>query len=168
MQVFIRGGNGSEYACAALHAISHSHTQLGVCRQQNIHPGAEFDEPHALAALHGLACGATADDAPRQQSRNLLERDFEASIRALTAQRDDALLVALGRSRVHGVEVLALLIVNASHRATNGRAVDVHIENAQENTNALERAFRVVMDAVSVTRPSPGETIKPLPVGMMR
>ena len=52
------------------------------------------------------------------------------------------LLVALGRSRVHGVEILAFLIVDAAHRAADGRAVDVHIENAQENADALASAFR--------------------------
>ena len=67
---------------------------------------------------------------------------IQPQVRALAAQRDDALFVALGRSRVHGVEEPALLIVDAAYRAADGRAVDVHIENAQENTDALQSAFR--------------------------
>ncbi len=136
------GGAVAQYARAAFHPVSHFDPQLGVCRQQNIHPRAEFDQPHALATLECLAFSATADDAPRQQSRNLLERNFQPRIRALAAQRDDALLIAFGRSRVHGVEILAFLIVDAAHCAADGRAVDVHIENAQKNADALARAFR--------------------------
>jgi len=45
-----------------------------------------------------LALGAMADDAARQQSCNLLERNLEASVRTLAAQRDDVLLVALGEA----------------------------------------------------------------------
>ena len=89
-----------------------------------------------------LAFDATADDAPRQQPRDLLEGDFEARVRALAAQRDGALLVALGRGGVHGIEVLALLIVDAADRAADGSTVDVHIEDAEEDADALPSAFR--------------------------
>ena len=58
-------------------------------------------------------------DAPRQQAGNLLE----GHLNALAAHGHCILLVALCRGRIHGVQILALLIVHAAEDAADRRAV---------------------------------------------
>jgi hypothetical protein len=112
--------------------------------RQNVDPGTELDKAHALAALHGLAFAAAANDAPSQKSRDLFESDFKTQVLALAAQRDHALFVALGRGRVHGVQELTVQVLDLDDCSGDRCAVHVHIEDAQENADALARAFRSI------------------------
>ncbi len=62
-----------------------------------------------------------------------------------------------------GVQILALLVVHARQHARNRRPVHMHIEHAQKNADSLPRSLRVAIVTVSVTSPSPGDTISPGP-----
>ena len=78
------------------------------------------------------------DDAPRQQAGNLLEGDLIA----LAAHGGDVLLIFIGRGRVHRVQILALLIAHAAQDASDGRAVHMHIEDAEEDADPLPGTVR--------------------------
>ena len=60
---------------------------------------------------------------------------------SVAAHGHDVLLVAVSRSRIHGVQILALLIAHTGQHAANGRTVHVHVKNAEEDADALPRAF---------------------------
>ena len=65
---------------------------------------------------------------------------LKVTVKVFTLHGDHVLLV-LSRFGIEGVEELALLIADLAYGAGNGRAVDVHIKNAEKDTqaNALSR-----------------------------
>ena len=66
------------------------------------------------------------------------------SIPVASAHGYGILLVLLGRGGIHGVQILALLIVHTVEHAADGRAVHMHVKNAEEDADALSLAFRSV------------------------
>src|ERR1019366_4128390 len=95
------------------------------------------DESDTLAALQRLAFGVVENDATRQQPGNLLECDLEA----FAAHGHNVLLVALRRSRVHGVQILAFLIAHTAQLPADRRAVHVYVKYAEEDADPLARTL---------------------------
>ena len=109
---------------------------------------------------------AAEDDAPREQAGNLLEGDFEPGVGALAAHGDGVLLVALRRGRIHGVEKFAFLVMTRLRMPPMGARFTCTSKTLRKMLMRWRGPAGVAMEAVSVTRPSPGETIKPSPAGI--
>src|SRR5665213_3109645 len=110
----------------------------GIGGQDYVDARAEFDEADALAAVHAIALAEVEHDAPRDKAGNLLESDFIP----VTLYGDDVLLVLVGGSGVHRVEVLTLLVAHGRELAGDGRTIHVDIEDVEKDADALARALR--------------------------
>ena len=121
-----------QHRSASLDPLPQGHPDVRMAGQQNVYPGAELDQADPLPALHKIAYLKAEDDAPRQQSGDL----FEAHIELIALHGHQILLVFFRRLGVERIQVLAFLIPNLAHRAGNGRAVDMNIEDAEEDTQA--------------------------------
>jgi len=109
--------------------------QGGRSVQEDVNSRTKLNQSHALSPHYRVAHFLVEDDAAGQQSCDLLE-DYSVPV---SLNCDRVLLVVLGRSRVHGVEIFSLLIANFTDNASYRRAVHVDIEHAQENTDPGER-----------------------------
>src|ERR1700753_1157134 len=69
----------SQDRASALDAVAHLHLRIGLRRHQHVDARAKLDQPHALSALHAVTYLQVADDATRQQARDLLEADGVAA-----------------------------------------------------------------------------------------
>ena len=58
--------------------------QFRLGRKDDIHPGAELDQAHTLAALQSSPLTVIEDDTPRDQAGDLFERYFMPSPRTVT------------------------------------------------------------------------------------
>ena len=87
------------------------------------------------ASLDVVANLLIKDNPTRQQTGNLLEND------SLTFAFNShyILLVLLGRSGIHSVNKLPLLVSNLAYDARNRRAVYMHVKYIQENADAQPR-----------------------------
>ncbi len=104
-------------------------------RKDYIRTRTKLDQPDALAALQLVANFLIEHDAAGQQSGNLLE-DHNAGV---AAQRDDVLLVLIGRNRAHGIAELAFLVAHLFNYAAYRRAVHVNVEYVQKDADARVR-----------------------------
>src|SRR5208283_2364531 len=100
--------------------------------EQHVYARAELDQSHALASLQAITHFRMENDAARQQSGDLLEDDHLS----IAFHRDYILLVLLGRCRIHGIQIFAALVADLAHNSCDRRPVHVHIENAEEDTDA--------------------------------
>ena len=105
------------------------------------------------------------DDAAGEQAGDLDEGDRVAFV---AVDDGEVLLVALGAGGVHGVEVFALAVANLAQNPGDRRAVDVNVEDAEEDADTETLAFRRATRATSVTLPSAGETMRPGSCGIER
>src|SRR5690242_1074837 len=76
------------------------------------------------------------NNAPRDQTCNLLE--YYRVLALLDS--DDVLLVALGARRTHCILKPALLVLDIRNRALYGRAVHMHVKDAQEDADPRFRS----------------------------
>src|ERR1035437_9471379 len=129
-----------QHARSALYPLANLDPQRCFGRNNHVNPGAELDEPDSLAAPYRFALCMVENDAPRQQPGNLLECDLEA----LAAHGHNVLLVALRRSRVHGVQILAFLIAHTAQLPADWRAVHVYVKYAKEDADPLARTLGCV------------------------
>src|ERR1019366_8143027 len=126
-----------QHARSALYPLAHLDPQRCFGGNDHVHPRAKLDESDTLAALQRLPFGGVENDATRQQPGNLLEGDLEA----LAAHGHNVLLVALRRSRVHGVQILAFLIAHTAQLPADRRAVHVYVKYAEEDADPLPRTL---------------------------
>src|SRR5882672_5875516 len=120
-----------EYAGATLHVVSHVYLHGGGGIQRHIDSRTKLDQPHAFSAFHPIAHFLVEHDAPRQQSRDLLE--YHDLIIAL--HRNRILFVEFGGGRVHGVEVFSFLITHVAYYTRQWRTVHVNIEYVEKNAD---------------------------------
>src|SRR4051812_39036915 len=104
-------------------ALSDHHERVDARRKINIDAAPEADEPDPPAGKKPLALRHEADDAPRDQARNLHDAELAAVIED---EGERLALVVLARFVEIGVEELARDIGDAGDRAVGGRAVHVH------------------------------------------
>jgi len=123
-----------QHARRALHPLAHLHPQHRVGRQQHIHARAKLDQPHALPALHRLAFAVIEHNPPRQQAAICLNvTSTPPSPRTVT-------IFCSLRSAEAGFmafQIKALPIAHSGEHAANGRAVHMHIEDAQKDADPL-------------------------------
>ncbi len=124
------------------YVVANLYPQKGIVGDDDIDPGAEFNEAHPLSPFHSVARLEIEDDASRQQAGYLFEDNLDALVLALSPHRDHVLLVSIGRVRVHGVQIQAFLVVDPAQNSADRRAIYVHVEYAQEDTDALALAIR--------------------------
>src|SRR5262249_44266711 len=107
-------------------------------RKVEIDARAEANETYPLAYADAVALLHEGDDAPRDQAGDLHDRDF-----AVRARVDDdaAPLVLLARLVRGGVEEAARHVDRADDAARRRRAIDVHIEDRQEDGDAQARGL---------------------------
>src|ERR1700720_431005 len=129
-------------ARSALNLVADFHLQGGRSINQDIHTRTELDKSHALPALQPVANFRMEDDSSRQQARDLLEHHCLA----VALYADNILLVQLGGRLIHGVQKLTALIANLAHDSRNRRTVYMHVENAQEDTDAGPSLAALVYD----------------------
>src|SRR5580704_17240356 len=122
----------SQDARAAANPVADFHLQSGTGVAQHIHARTKLDQAHTLAPLQPVAHLGMKHDSSRQQSSNLLE-DHDL---AVAFHADNILLVLLRGSLIHGVQELPTLIANFADYSRDRRAVHVHVEDTQENTDA--------------------------------
>ena len=100
--------------------------------KMNINARAEFDEADALAAGNRVSYFEVEDDAAGDQAGDLLEDDGAA----FAFDGDNVLLVFVGRVWGHGIEKFAALVVDIADDSSDRRAIDVHVEDVEENADA--------------------------------
>ena len=140
---WLRNRQNGKYRRSSLDAIAGLHLDCGIAIDQNIHARTELDEPDPLAAGYMVSHFKIENDTARDQAGDLLE-DYGT---AFAFNGNDVLLVLLRRIAVHGVEELAALIAHVADHARNRRAVDVHIEDAEKNADAVARSSASGHDA---------------------
>jgi hypothetical protein len=104
----------------------------GIAVEDHIHARSELDQADALTARDRVASFHVEHDAAGDQAGDLLE-DYGLPF---AFHGDDGLFVFIGGVRSHGVQELALLVANIADNAGNWRAVDVHIEDVEEDADA--------------------------------
>src|ERR1700722_10664500 len=127
-----------QHARSALHPDAFFHLQNRIRRHNHVYARAELDQPNPLAAHHPFAFAMVENNAPRQQSRDLLEGDLVAR----PLHRHNILLIAVGRSWVHGIQILALLVTHTAQNAADGRPIHMYVKNTEKDADALPGAVR--------------------------
>src|ERR1700761_9315014 len=112
--------------------MAQSHPDMGMARQDHVHPGAELDQAHPLPTLHKIPYFKTENDAAGQYPGNLAKGDIEV----IALNRHDILLVLFRAVAAESVQVLALLVSHLAHASRDRRAVDMNIEDAEEDAQA--------------------------------
>ena len=152
-------------ALPALDALAGFHSEFRIGGKNHVDPRTEFDQAHPLAALQPVAFAGIEDDAPGQQSGNLLERHFHT----LPAHRGNVLLVASRRRLGSWRSGIGL---SGSAPGSTLQQIGERFTCTSKTLRNMEIRWRgpsgVEIVMVSVTRPSPGDTINPGPVGMVR
>ncbi len=112
--------------------ISHSGPNRTSQREPNLISPMRSPMRDAVAGLLG------EDDAARDQSGDL----FEDHGGAVARDGDDVLFVIAGALLAAGDQELALLVLHLLDGAADGGAVDVHVEDVEEDAEAIERRPR--------------------------
>src|SRR5579863_5624159 len=138
-----------EYTRAGGDAHSLADQDVPFRAKDHVDARAKLDETDAFAGRDSVPGLLGADNAPRNQARDLFEHD--ACAVAFNGQR--VLLVGDGRQFLARYQEPALLILDAGDGAADGGPVHVNIEDVQENTHALFReAFRPYRNHLAVSR----------------
>src|SRR5258706_9167802 len=111
-------------------AFAHRHVPFG--SEQDIDTRSEFDESDALAFIDDVAGLFITDDAARDQASDL----FEDDARAFAIDGHDVLFVGMAGGFFARYQELSFLIFDARDFSGDGRAVDVDVENVQEDADA--------------------------------
>ena len=109
--------------------------RLRICRHIDIDARAETDEAEALANRKLLALAHEADDAARHEPGDL--HDAETSLRRV--DHEAVALIVLARLVEIGVDEETRTIGDARDAAGDRRAVHMHVEDAHEDGDALQR-----------------------------
>src|SRR6185369_8098814 len=125
--------HGRQHRRAAFYPLPRLHADNRINRKNNVGSRSKLDETHALPTLHSIALAIVEYDASSDQTGNLLEHDLNT----FSPYRHNVLLIALRTSWIHGIEIEAFLIANACDHAADWRAIHMHIEDVQENTDSL-------------------------------
>src|SRR5207248_2247237 len=122
----------------SLDAVAHASFELDgfIHRQQYIRPRSEFDHAIALALLHFLSDAQPANDASSDGTYDLLDAKRAA---VCFFEVNPELFILNGAVGLTGIEETAPEIANRGDFAGTRDAVNVDVENAQEDTDA-ERA----------------------------
>src|SRR5437667_5077184 len=112
-----------------------AHYDVPLHPQHNVHAGAEFDQTHSFASSDSVARFLIADDAPRNQTRNLAENHPRA-----VSFHSECILLVLRRSALFaGHQKPAFAITHVADDAADGRAVYVSIEAVEKNADTRLR-----------------------------
>ncbi len=117
-------------------AIARLHSDLPFGSQHYVDARAEFDEAHALGRIENVAGPFVTDDPARDQSGDLLENYLSAPAADDAFHRDHVLLIGLAGFFFTGYQELALLVSDARDFSRDGRAVHVHVEDVEKDTDA--------------------------------
>src|SRR5688572_549929 len=125
------------------------HHDLPFRAKQDIHSRTEFDQPDTFAFSHIVAAFLGEHDAPRDQPGDLLEDDA----RSVPFDRDNVLLVLRRTDFPAGDQEFSTLILHIGDGSTDRRAVDVNIEDTQENADPVQsRGLRLHRDDFAIGR----------------
>src|SRR5277367_1421941 len=118
--------------------MTQSDAHMRMAGQDHVHAGAELDQAHALPALYKIAYLEAENDAAGEDPGNLAKRYIEL----VTLNRHYILLVLFRTVAAERIQVLAFLVANLAHRSRDRRAVDMNIEDAEEDAQANPLAGR--------------------------
>src|SRR5271156_5420072 len=122
----------SQHACPATNPVADLHLHIRGRIENYVGPRPEFDQPHTLTAIEAVAYFRIKDDAPGQQSGNLLENDSPS----VTFHADDILFILFGGSFIHRVQKFSTLITNLADKAGDRRTVHMNVKNTQKDADA--------------------------------
>src|ERR1035441_3248914 len=103
--------------------------------EQHVDPRTKLDEADALTSGDPIAGLLAENDAPGDQAGDLLEDDRGA----VALDGDDVLLIGLRALFAAGNVEASLLVTDVADGAGDGRAVDVDVEDIEEDADAEER-----------------------------
>src|SRR5438270_8221886 len=115
-------------------ALAGTDHDLPFLPEQDVRTRAEFNQTDPFAGGNTVAGLLREDDAAGDQSGNLLEHHRGA----LALDRHDVLLVDRRALLAARHLETALLILHFGNGSTDWRAVDVHVEDVQKDTDAVE------------------------------
>src|SRR5439155_19240379 len=130
-----------DHICRPTHAVADFHLQFRLEPGWNVQLGAtaELDHADALPAFEQLAFLGREDDPPCDHANDLLD-DGDWPSAGRLAEHDGVGFIFFRREIVaHRIDELAFLALNRQHAPIAGAAIDVNIENAQENSDAHAR-----------------------------
>src|SRR5271155_3528170 len=113
--------------------VTHFDDDVGGGGEPHVGARAEAHQANAFAARDDVASFLPRHHAARDVAGDLLEDNFAV----LRGQRENILFILRGGVGAHGGEELAGLIVEPGDGAGGGRAVNVHVPDGKENTDAL-------------------------------
>src|SRR4051812_14801583 len=153
----------SESGERGIHLVADARLRHRIEREVDIDSRAEPNEPEALAALEILARFRVAQDAPRNKTRDLHDRDVVA---LGGPQPDRSAFVLHGRFRKRGVQKASTVIPGPDDFALVGTAVRMRVEYIHEHAELQRFAFEVRIprafdhDHASVSRRDDGMTVR--------
>src|SRR5882757_629534 len=118
--------------------MAQSDPEMRMAGQDHVHPGAELDQAHALPALHKIPYFKAENDAAGQYPCNLAKGYIEL----IALNRHYILLVLFRTVAAERIQMLAFLVSNLAHGSRDRRAVDMNIEDAEEDAQANPLAGR--------------------------
>jgi hypothetical protein len=112
--------------------MAQSDADMRMARQDHVHAGAELDQAHPLPALYKIAYLKAENNAAGKYPGNLAKRYIEL----VALNRHYILLILFRTVAAERIQVLAFLVSNLAHGSRDRRAVDMNIEDAEENAQA--------------------------------
>ena len=130
-----------EYGGSAVHALADGDVDFDAVGVGEVEfgGGAELNHAVALASLEDLVDGGAADDASCDGAGDL-PHGGDGGFACRMLQRDGEGFVQFGGFMFEGVEILAGLVFDVDDATVTGAAVDMHIEHAEKDANALGRS----------------------------
>ena len=120
-----------QYAGPAGYTLAGLHRDFPFGAKKYIHSRPEFDQPNPLALRHDVAHFLVADNASRDQTRDLGKHHSGSFARD---GKHVALVFGAGILPA-GYQKLTFCVVDVSDLARNGCTVDVDVENIQKDTD---------------------------------
>ena len=114
--------------------VADFYEQLGIARKPQVGAGAEAHQADAFAVGDAIAGFFPADHATGDEPGDLLERRFRPASVARVIMFCSFCVEASG---AHGGGKFAGAVIEAGDDAGGGRAVDVHVPDGEEDTDAL-------------------------------
>ena len=122
-----------EHGRAGRHTHPLTHQKVPLRTEHHIHARTELDQSDALPGRDFIPGLLVAHNPPRNQAGNLLKHHA----RAVAFHLHRVLLVCDGSQFLARHQEPAFLILHARDGAADGRAIHVHVEDVQKNTDAL-------------------------------
>src|SRR5947209_12532518 len=129
--VVLRNSDLGQNGGAAFYAVSGFYAEFGRSRKDHVSTRTKFNQSNALAARKRIPHFFSEDNAPRQQSGNLLE---DHSL-PFALDGHDVLFVGIRRGCAHGIGKLSAPVNNLPDHTGNRRAVYMNIKNVEKDAD---------------------------------